>query len=208
MRNKIVKYFSLASLLVFGGCGSSPTNDQGVSFTLTGFYSKVGGGTEAPDGEVGQSVPLSSGELEGAGKFTVDTVAGLRNNIKSQSIRVDRIEMKYYIEGSKSQPPKTMVPLTLLLGPSSGGGSSASSSGSTTAVINSQSYAKFPIVTTDIMSWLNFNRGNLPELPFTMAVEVTAEGISSAGNRYETNPASYFVIFTPDNIIAPTESEF
>ncbi len=211
MKNKIIKYFSFASLFVFAGCGSSPTNDQGVSFTLTGFYADTGEGTTAPAGEVGQSVPLSAANPEGIDSFggIVTTVAGLRNNMTSQTVRVDRIEMKYYIEGAKAQPPRTVVPLTVFLGVSSGAGSSTSSSGSTTTtVLNSQSYAEFPVVTTDIMTWLNFNKTNLPELPFTMAVEVTAEGISSAGNRYETNPASYFIIFTPDNIIAPTASEF
>lgn len=211
MRNKIIKYFSLTALLVFAGCGSSPTNDQGVSFSLTGFYSEVGSGTTAPAGEVGQSAPFSAANPEDEDSFggMLTTVAGLRNNMTSQTVRVDRMEMKYYIEGAKAQPPRTVVPLTVLLGVSSGAGASTSSSGSTTTTaLNSQSYAEFPVVTTDIMTWLNFNKTNLPELPFTMAVEVTAEGVSSAGNRYETNPASYFIIFTPDNLIAPTPGDF
>ncbi len=213
MRNRMKKYLSLFSLVTLSACGSSPSNNQGVSFMLTGFYAETSDGTNIPAGEVGQSVPLSSinpEDITGLFGGSVLTVAGLRNNMSTQTIRVDRMEMDYFIEGAATQPPSTIVPLTAVLGPVSSGNSSASSgssssAGTTGGALPTQFFAQFPIVTTDIMAWLNFNRGSLPELPFTMAVTVKAEAVSSSGSRYESNPASYFIIFTPDNIISPTD---
>lgn len=224
-----MKRFTIASLIGVGisiaafiGCGTAATNNQGVSFTLLGFFAELpdSGSTEQPPGELGQAVPLSlenpetqSGNLAGS----VSTVAGLKNNISSQFLRVDRMKVSYYIEGAEQQPPDTVVAFGAVLGPggqSSGGdttteGSSSSSKGVSSlpdfAEIGSLSFGRFPIVTPEIMAWLNLYRGSLPELPFTMLATVKASAVGSAGERYYSNEATYFIIFTPDIAIAPTE---
>jgi hypothetical protein len=216
MKKTITKLGFGLSLILLAACGSSPTNNQGVSFTLLGFFQDVAteGGNNV--GELGQSVPLSDSNPETQADNlagAVATVVGLQNNISTQFLRVDRLEVDYYVEGSRIQPPSTMIPLTMLLGkaPTTGTGSSSSSgaSSSSTGGISSNNiqYGQFPIVTSDVMTWLNFNRNSLPELPFTMIASVKASAISSAGDRYYSNEGSYFVIFTPDNVIAPTEGQ-
>jgi hypothetical protein len=209
MFNKIIL---VLSLVFISACGSGSSNEQGVSFTLLGFFSEIGDAGETPPGELGQSTPLSaenpesqSGNLAGS----VSTVVGLQNNITSQFLRVDRLEMDYFIEGASIQPPSTLVAVTTILGASPGdtltGGSSSSSSGggTTTQEDTSTVYASFPIVPPDVMAWLNFNRASLPELPFTMIASVRASAVGSSGARYDSNEGSYFIIFTPDNVIAP-----
>jgi hypothetical protein len=204
------------SLIFLAACGSSPTNNQGVSFTLLGFFQgDASEGSEAR-GEVGQYKPLSAGGVETQGGDTAGdalTYVGLQNNITSQFLRVDRLEIEYFIEGSRIQPPNTAIALTSFLGkaPSTGTGSSSSSGSNSSSTIGTSSanisYTQFPIVPSDIMTWLNFNRNSLPELPFTMIATVKASAVSSAGDRYASNEGSYFIIFTPDNVIAPTEGQ-
>lgn len=199
------------SLVFISACGSGSSNDQGVSFTLLGFFSEVGDARRTPPGELGQSVPLSAenpenqtGNLAGS----VSTVVGLQNNITTQFLRVDRLEMDYFVEGASIQPPSTLVAVTTILGASpgdtlTGGSSSSSGGGTTTEEDTSAVYASFPIVPPDVMAWLNFNRASLPELPFTMIATVRASAVGSSGARYDSNEGSYFIIFTPDNVIAP-----
>lgn len=208
------------SIAVFIGCGTSATNNQGISFTLLGFFAELpdSGATEQPPGELGQATPLSaenpetqSGNLAGA----VSTVAGLKNNISTQFLRVDRMQVSYFIEGADKQPPDTVVAFSAVLGPggqSSEGDAAAEGDSSTTSgslpdfsEIGALSFGRFPIVTPEVVAWLNLYRGSLPELPFTMLATVKASAVGSAGERYYSNEASYFIIFTPDIAISPTE---
>lgn len=211
-------------LLVYGvGCGTSSTNSQGVSFTLLGFFAELpeSGSGEIPNGELGQAVPLSveGPETQGGNLVgTVSTVLGLRNNISSQFVRVDRLLMSYNIEGASQQPPNTTLAYSFFLGPLVGSdveGESESSDDSNSTSGGSSlpdfedvlniGFGSFPIVPPEIIAWLNFNRNNLPELPFTMTATVRASGVTSAGNRVTSNESSYFIIFTPDIAIAPTQ---
>jgi len=213
------------SVALFVGCGTAATNNQGISFTLLGFFAELpeSGSDTLPTGELGQATPLSSenpelqtGNVSGA----VSTVAGMKNNIISQFIRVDRMVINYYIEGANVQPPSTTVGISALLGPSVSSTSSSdststdsSSSGTSKppsslpnfSTISELSFGSFPIVPPEVTAWLNLNRAQLPEAPFTMLATVKASAVSSSGQRYYSNPADYFIIFTPDNVIAPTE---
>ncbi len=222
---QLVKYVSIVSLallcsLLAVGCGSSSTNNQGVSFTLLGFFAELpeAGSEELPQGSIGQAVPISAVNPEtqaGNAVGTTTTIVGLKNNIVSQFIRTDRLKISYYIEGASKQPPNTTIAFSVLLGPGGGsssgeeGGEESSSSSSTSSLpdfssIASQGFGSFPIITPDISAWLNLNRGSLPELPFTLTATVKASGVTSSGNRVDSNEAQYFIIFTPDNEIAPT----
>ncbi|RIL12176.1 MAG: hypothetical protein DCC75_00900 [Proteobacteria bacterium] len=184
-------------LLGCGGGGSN--NDQGVSFTLLGFFADSSGGT----GELGRSVPLSTDpESEAQASGAIFTTAGVQNNLSNQVIRTDRALMSYYIDGAELQPPSTTVAFSSILAPAAPDGSSSLPPG----FGNGQTvvYGNFPIVPSDIMAWLNLNRALLPELPFHMTVTVTISGVTTAGDRLETNSATYTVQFTPDVVIPPS----
>jgi len=174
-------------------CGSASNNDQGVSFTLFGFFTSETGGT----GEVGANVPLST-RSEGNQGF-IATYYGLQNNMTGVGIRTQRAMISYYVEGSTIQPPDTTQAVAALMGPS--GSALGSSLPPGFANGKNIAYAGVPIVPPDIMAWLNLNRASLPELPFQMTVRTYITGITTAGDRLDTNPLDFRVTFLPDEII-------
>jgi hypothetical protein len=194
------------------GCGSSTNNDQGVVFTHLGYYQDFAEDCgDIPTGMTGAIVPLSS-PFEGFGSFhEVLSVLGFSNSLAGQTLRVQRVFFDYEIPGATKQPPSTSWVLSSTLGPAGGdddeeGGSTIDSSlpehfGSQC----NQVYAQVPIVTTQVMEWINLNRHSLPEAPFTMIVSSYATGLTSAGDRYDTNVEQIILDFTPDNIIPPTD---
>ncbi|RMD85533.1 MAG: hypothetical protein D6808_05050 [Candidatus Dadabacteria bacterium] len=208
-------------------CGST-NNDQGVSFTFLGYFSEVPDDPSGavPAGVVGLSAPLSTATGESSASFggAIVTVAGVQNNLSGQFIRVDRIFMSYNIPGASAQPPDTSAALSILLGPASsstssggdtgtgteGGGSSGASGSSlpdsfANGSLSNINYAQFMVVPPEIIAWLNFNRAKLPEPPFTMTVTAYLSGVTSAGDRMDTNSVPLFIQFVPDNVIEPTE---
>lgn len=221
---RLIKYGFVAALtglmvVIGSGCGgTNSSNSQGVSFTLLGFFSELpeSGSTDLPTGQLGQTVPLSAENPETQSNNSsgaVETVFGIQNNLSGQFIRADRMDLSYYIEGATRQPPDTIMAITKFLGPSSSSSDDAATVDSASSTlpdfgkILNLGFGFFPIVPPEVTAWLNFNRGILPELPFTMVVTAKAEGVTSAGVRQITNPALFFVIYTADNVIAPTEGE-
>ena len=227
---KVVRVFVVVGLaLACLSCGSASNNDQGVAFTLFGF-SKDGSTTN----DAGAIVPLSTDYEPVAAEDTssnfigdgVVTFLALQNNLLGQGITLQRAFMEYYINGADIQPPPTSISMGGVLGPAesedsggTGGDSGASgASGSTTMTGPSSSlppgfnfpptrYIQIYIVPPDIMAWLNLNRAYLPELPFVMTVRVYATGMTTSGNRMDTNELDYFINFVPDNMIPPTGGE-
>jgi len=61
------------------------------------------------------------------------------------------------------------------------------------------------IVPTSIREFINFNKQNFPEPPFTMVVRSFASGVTSAGHRLDSNNIELEVVFTPPVEIPPTE---
>jgi hypothetical protein len=55
------------------------------------------------------------------------------------------------------------------------------------------------------MEWINLNRNALPEAPFHLIVTSYMTGISSGGDRFDTNREQLFLEMIPDNVIAPTD---
>jgi len=207
-------------------CGGASNNDQGMGFTLFGFYKDAG-----ETGDAGQLAPLSSDPESASGAYHgLTTFFALQNNLLHQGIRVQRTILRYYVEGASVQPPSTTQPMGVILGPASsggsttkegplvraeeGGGSSAAGGGVVKppdgslppgweSIANVQ-YAESYIVPAEIMAWLNLNRQYLPELPFTMTVTASVVGITTAGDQLVTNELNYMVQFTPDVIIPPS----
>lgn len=220
---------ALIVLMAFalGSCGSASNNDQGVAFTLLGFFAAGDvDGCDLPAGELGQFTPIGEldsssivGDSEESGDSgAVLTYLGIQNNLTGQFIRTDRVLLSYYIEGASAQPPSTTLALSSVVGPSvvASDSSSDTEGGATNDPFDSslppgfdnescsREFLQFMVVPPDIRAWINLNKGSLPEAPFVMTATVEVTGLTSAGARLTTNPATYDVIFTPDPIIPPT----
>lgn len=228
LRVSLVALIGVTGLVSCGGVGTDGNNNQGVVFTLLGFYSGAASDCgQLPDdvsGITGVSVPLSSSQSDGtpfAGSVTV--AVGLQNNLSGQAMSVDRLNLDYFIPGAVSQPPSTIRPLPVLLGPAVaesnentdvganvppnagiGAGSDVDTSlpPGAFAGIGSCSIAEFGLIPPQIRSWISLNRTSLPEAPFDLFVTVTAEGESTSGQRYTTNEETIVVLITPDVSIA------
>jgi len=107
------------------------------------------------------------------------------------------------------QPPSTIQPLPLMLGPSVLAGDTSTGNDSNSSLPNSAflgigscAIAEFRLIPAQIRSWISLNRNSLPEAPFDLFVTVTAEGESTSGQRYTTNDETIVVDITPDVSIA------
>ncbi|MBN8550140.1 MAG: hypothetical protein J0M12_12555 [Deltaproteobacteria bacterium] len=211
----------LAGVVIAGtlvSCGSSSNNNQGVSFTLLGYFASAGETdstgetTTLPPGLTGLSITISDTDNEAPpsptnfGGGTILAYVGTQNNIVTEFIRVDQSFIQYIVPGASAQPPSTNYALALTLGP----GQSSSLTPPTSSLPGSFDgypnigYAQIPIISSDIRAWLNLNRGLLPEMPFIMTVKTVLSGVTSAGDRLYTNDADIFVQVNSDTIIAPT----
>jgi hypothetical protein len=210
MKRQLKKIFAGTLTLALAACGSAGTsNDQGVSFTLYGMFRD----SACTQGLSGLAIQLSTdAETNGSGVGGLASV-GLQNNL-AQAIRTRRAFMKYYVEGAQVQPPTTSQPLGSFLGPGTKTPNSSlpdSISGGTgegaAAGLASVGCSEIDLVPAEILSYLNFNKDTLPELPYKMRVEVTVTGIGTAGDEYATNPIDVFVEVLEDNIITPSPAD-
>jgi hypothetical protein len=158
---------------------------------------------------------------------------GVQNNLIGQFFRADRMLLSYFIPGSAIQPPSTNVPLTLLAGPASlgtaqpqpgigvGGGANGNQNNQTNqnnprrpantslppsfGNVCNQGYAQTLIMPAAVREWINFHRDELPEPPYTMEAYVTVAGLSSSGNRIETNTQGIAIDVLPETFVEPTD---
>lgn len=212
--------------VMVSGCGSS-NNDQGISFSLIGFFSAAPepGSDELPAGSAGQTITLSSADADeqvvgSPSRSAVFIFIGIRNNLSNQFINADRAFMEYYIAGAAAQPPSSSVALNGILGPPVFEGSTTEGDSPFDSTLPPSfadpngpaptSITEIPIVPPAVLTWINLNRGSLPEPPFIMNVFVEASGVTSAGDVLRTNTDVYNILFEPDNIInvtSPSESD-
>lgn len=213
------------------GGGQQPTQNNcgGIPASLGRVLLRLG--DALPESDTGAS---SANGTDPSSSYVV--AIGVQNNLIGQYYRGDRLVLDYYIPGSSLQPPSTNVALSVFAGPApsaggaagAGGGSGASGAsggggglrrpGNTSLPptfnnLCNQSYAVAAVIPASIREWLNFNRSALPEPPYSMEVYAMVSGLSSSGNRYDTNTAVLHVdvlpeIFVPDdNGVSATTSE-
>ena len=210
---KFTKVFlGVALAATLGACGSG-SNDQGTSFTFLGFFSEFPSDAcgDIPGGLAGLSISIGTIEGEGSGSeaFGGSTssvaILGVQNALQGQTVRTDQLFLSYYIPGSSVQPPSTSLPLSLLLGPlpDEAEGTGSSLPPAFEGICN-RAFSQTILVPSSIMTWLNTHRGSLPELPVNMVVTARATGVTSAGDRLDTQDTDIFVTITPDNTITPT----
>lgn len=221
---KLSRKLVVGGLLMLGvsalfGCGSATNNDQGTSFTLLGYFAEFPESltcTDRPAGSLGAYVPLGMdvAEAQANPPAGIMTIAGMQNNLTQVFIRTDRVLIDYYIAGADRQPPSTTLSLSSVINPSvvtSSDGSTVTSPFDSSLPPSfggqgcSMNYAQFFVLPTDIYTWVIMNKESLPEAPFIMTATATVQGITSAGDRIESNPASFDLYFTPGVVIAPTD---
>ena len=220
MKLKTLITSSAATLLLVGvlGCGGA-SNDQGVSFSFLGYFAPddTGGCDSASDtGLSGLVVGLSNSDFNGS-PSELETVptntasigcARVQNNISTVGIRVQRVFLSYYVEGATQQPPSTSFPLGFILGPGPSSGVAGSLTSPSSSLppgfnVGNVSTAAVALISPEVFTWLNLNRAQLPEPPFTMVATSYAVGITTAGDQLTTNPIDIYIQVTPDLQIPP-----
>lgn len=192
------------------GCGQLPSVFIGGSLRL---------GQAEPEPSNSSTSASASGTNE-AGAYV--SVVGVQNNLYGQFFRADRVYIDYYIPGASAQPPSTSVPVSLLAGPAESGGSGTGTTGSTTqapglrkptytslpptlASICNRALAQVTVVPAAVREWLNFNRDLTPEAPYKMEVTIRLSGLTSGGNRLDTNDGTFDFEILPETFVVPTD---
>ena len=96
----------LGLLIGIVGCGSSTSNnDQGTSFGALGFFSSAIG--SPPPGVAGLTTTLSSDPSASGGAVGLQTLTyiGLENRLRTQFIRVTKVDCEYFVPGSNITIP-------------------------------------------------------------------------------------------------------
>lgn len=194
---KLIAIFTVFCLASCGGGGTN--NDQGVAFTLVGYRNECDG--EFEPNLSGLSVAL--GGTTEPGSFAGGVVAGLvlHNNLTAQTLRAENAFFTYYIPGATVQPPATSSVAGLVIGRATEGTDDEPGEPGEGCI------GTF-IVPAEVRQWLNLNKNFLPEPPYTMEIRGFVTGISSAGDRFDSNEVKIFVQIVPDIVITPgTEGE-
>lgn len=189
--------FSIIALVAlagwWNGCGTS--NDQGISFRALGFFADGAGSV----GDLGRCVsftddvqvpsPDSTGALSGA-------FLGLQNNLASEGIQLDHVDLSYSISGASIFIPSDVNARSTRLGPASG-----QEPAPTNAATH---FLQTIIVSRNIFKFLNDNRSRLPQPPFEMVALATAVGTADSGEVFRTNRVTYQMHFVDGSCAAPT----
>ena len=147
----------------------------------------------------------------------VYAIVGIQNNLYGQILRADRVLLQYYIPGATVQPPSTNVAVNMLAGPAESGMGTTTTDQNTPSLrkpvvtslpptfnqVCNRAFAQVPIIPSPVREWLNFNSNQLPEAPFDLEVVVQLTGLSSGGNRYDTNEALFTLSIIPEIAVIP-----
>jgi hypothetical protein len=218
---------TLGGLLFAGiaGCGGGSNNDNGVGFTLVGFNS-ADATTRVCQAATFVSqiaVPLSEGSrAEGAvPDVGIFQCLSIQNNMTTQAVKTDRAHVDYFIQGAGEQPPSTTTAMPLFLTsatasalgagtlntqpgtkpgstfPGTAGGSGTTTTGGTGARTNAT--GSIAILPPAVREWLSIHRESLPPRPFEMIITVQVSGVTSSGDRIESNELPLTAIVYEDN---------
>jgi hypothetical protein len=61
------------------------------------------------------------------------------------------------------------------------------------------------IVPAAVREWLNFNRDLTPEAPYKMEVTIRVSGLTSSGDRVDTNDGTFDFEILPETLVVPTD---
>ena len=191
-----------AAVAALVACGSGTNNDQGTSFLAIGFSED---GTEG-SGDSGTIMPLST-DVSGltvtlpndvalaADGLMATTYIGLQNRMAQQFIRIERIECDYDVPGATIAIPHDAWATAAVI---EGTGASVGpdlGNGEADPIAYSTEFVEFPVVSTNLYSFLNVNRNSLPELPFRLVATCYATGVTQSGAVLTTNPLNFTAEF-------------
>lgn len=220
----LAKFLGVAALLLAMGCGGASSNDQGTSITLLGTFMEApeSGSTDLPPGQTGAIVSVFTGDSSADPESDnevggVLTYLGIQNNLSGQFYRTERVYLNYYIEGSSVQPPDTIVPLSTVIGPSVAAAAEggAADNGSTLPDIfdgenvPNRTFSQTFVVPPAIMGYLNLNAESIfgARDSVTMLVNISVTGLTSSGDRIDTNSIGFPVFLKRGPAIPPTTGE-
>jgi hypothetical protein len=186
----------LISLVAVGlmSCGTATNNDQGVAFTAYGWAVPDEQGVCTFKLVTGGTVPMSGGSLIAPRLCFV-----IGSNLSKQTIRADRMFYEFRIPGASEQPPTTSAPFSVILSPPQEGVDGGEKEG---PIAQSVSIGGV-VLPSEIIRWISLNRGKLPSTPFRMEGIYRVSGVTSAGDRMETNEIVFELSVVDDNIIPP-----
>ncbi len=204
-----------------GGGGNQTPGNQGCGQLPAGFsggYIPLAASGSDPIVTVSDTV-LSGIDISGS----YVSVVGVQNNLYGQAFRAERLVVDYYIPGATTQPPSTSGAIFMIAGPAES--ASQINNGANNGARNvdpglrrplftslppsfsnlcNRTLAQVTIVPQEIIEWLSFNRNELPTAPYAMEVTIRINGVSSAGDRFDTNDATYRFEVVPQSYISPT----
>ncbi len=189
------------TLAFAAGCGGASSNNQGTSFLAFGWSTLDDLADPNPD-LISIQVPLATDAtaLTDANGLALDGAAyyvgmALQNRLTTQFIRVVRIDCNYDIQGSTLSVPSDSLNVSAIIAPTEDPDATEGANSALVEESGNFNYVGFPIVSTDILSYLNVNRNSLPELPFRMSATCHAVGVTQAGDTLETNEITLPVYF-------------
>lgn len=208
-----MRKFILISLVAVGlmSCGTASNNDQGVAFTAYGWaapddegictFGLVNTGTVTISG----GSALIEGQLPSGEIFLAPSLCFvIGSNLTKQTIRADRMFYEFRIPGASEQPPTTSAPFSVVLSPpqegSEGGEGEEDGPKAQSVTIGGR------VLPNEIIQWISLNRGKLPSTPFRMEGIYRVSGVTSAGDRMETNEIGFNFSVVEDNVIPPGEA--
>lgn len=189
LENNKMRLAKISCLLVLSflvACGDATRNSGGTSFTFFGWFADATG-TEG-----------ASARITSFNTLVADSAlfAGLQNNLAGQGITVDVVKNSYYIPGSTVSIPDTIFPINAFLRPTALGdegnfGNAVSTLPEGVFTGDNVSYTQTLLVTPQIAEFLTLNREAFPQFPFDLIVTTSIEGVTTAGQRVETNAVTF-----------------
>ena len=183
-------------LLFLVACGDSTRNSGGTTFTFFGWFADAEGAEPVSAQVTSFDTIVADGAL----------FAGLQNNLAGQTITVDTVSSSYFVPGATVSIPSTVFPTSFFLRPTAlgddgGFGNAVSTLPEGSFGVDNVGFAQTLVVTPQIAEFLTLNRESFPPFPFDLIVTTTIEGVTSAGDRVETNAITFnFAIDSDLNI--------
>ncbi len=191
-----------AAALVFWGCGSGGSNDQGLSFRVFGIFQEIEEKippeadklptVDEHPGDTGRVVSFSSAatipnDVNGDGDLDGGFI-GFENFMTTQRLNIVGVNVDIEIPGATIPLPSDFVTLALTLDRKVGEEEEPG--------LGNVALAQVMFVSRDVMTFLANNRSALPPAPFDMIVVMTAEAVGDTGDRFVSNEFTYRVTFS------------
>ena len=202
---RIMRWVLVGGLFVVG-CGDSGSNDNGIAFRAVSFVQGTfsDGKCTVPTAssaiaDQSQNLTLDSALVDSgypANLFFCRAYIWLENNLILQAILVDRLDFEYEIPGSRICLPSHSSSVGIRINPSD-----ADSTKSPSPFGPPNVYIGLPeaqLVPASVVLFLRQNRQSLPQLPYTMIVQVTAHARSDAGQSLDSNELRYTITWEQD----------